>query len=71
MLCSACQSRDHREFASEIAIHVEEGINGVANSQVLVFPKITICMNCGVMQGQIEEADLPLLGCPTRQGQGV
>ena len=64
MPCSACHSRNLREFDSEITIHIEVGIDDLTKSNVLVFPKITICMDCGFMQGQIKEDDFS----PSRPG---
>jgi hypothetical protein len=57
MPCSACHSRNLREFDSEIIIHIEEAIDNLTESNALVFPKIMICMDCGFMQGQIKEDD--------------
>ena len=57
MSCSTCHSRNLREFESEITIHIEEGIDDLSKLNVLVFPKIMICMDCGFMQGQIKEDD--------------
>ena len=61
MPCSACDSENLRQFGSEIALHVEEAISDLTKPHVLVFPKITICMDCGHMYGQLKEDDLPLL----------
>ena len=57
MSCSACHSRNLREFDSEITIHIDQGIDDLTKSNAVVFPKITICMDCGFMQGQIKEDD--------------
>ena len=57
MSCSVCDSLNLREFDSEIIIHIDEGIDDLTKSNALVFPKITICMDSGFMQGQIKEDD--------------
>jgi len=61
MPCSVCNSPNLRKFDSEIAIHVEEGISDLTKPHVFVFPKITICMDCGHIYGQLNQDDLPPL----------
>jgi hypothetical protein len=58
MPCPVCGSQNLRKFGSEIAVHVEKGISDLTEPHVLVFPKITICMGCGHVQGQLKEDDL-------------
>ena len=69
MPCSACHSRNLREFDSEIIIHIEEAIDDLTESNALVFPKIVICMDCGFMQGQIKEDDF--IPSRTRAGREI
>jgi hypothetical protein len=71
MACSACDSENLRKFGSEIAVHVEEGISDLSKPHVLIFPKITICMDCGHMHGQLREDDLPLLRHEKAKTQGL
>ena len=61
MPCLACRSQNLQVFYSEIAVHVE-GTNDPHALPVMVFPQLTICMDCGFMQGKIQENELPLLG---------
>jgi hypothetical protein len=70
MPCSACDSKNLRTFGSEIAVHVEEGIGDLTKPHVLVFPKITICMDCGHMHGQLKENELTLLRHEKAMKQG-
>ena len=70
MPCSGCHSRNLREFDSEITIHIEQGIGDLTQSNVVVFPKITICIDCGFMQGQIKEDDFAPSGTRTGQASG-
>jgi len=46
MVCNLCSSLNQAEFKSEIMIHVS-GLGHLADSGVLTFPKISICMDCG------------------------
>ena len=71
MPCSACNSQNLRKFGSEIAIHVEEGISDLTKPHVFVFPKITICMDCGHMHAQLNESDLPALLQEKAKRQGL
>jgi hypothetical protein len=70
MPCSACDSKHLEKFGSEIAVHVEERISDLTKPHVLVFPKITICMDCGHMQAQLKKDELTLLRHEKAMKQG-
>jgi len=60
MKCAACGSYSYRAFPAEVLIHFP-GLVNIDKSPVFVFPKITICPECGVGQFRVPEAELRLL----------
>ncbi len=46
MACVSCRSEKQGEFAAEMNIHFP-GLEGINRAAVLVFPKLTICFDCG------------------------
>lgn len=60
MPCKACQADTIRILSGEIALHVP-GLDGLDMPIVWVFPKVTICLSCGVAEFQIPERELQLL----------
>lgn len=54
--CPSCQSANQRGFNSEVNIHFP-GMNGLNIPTVWVFPKISVCMDCGTAQFTIPEAE--------------
>lgn len=61
MTCKSCGSERWRRFNSEIAIHFP-GLEGLDKPVVLVFPKITVCLDCGFTEFQIDGKELRTLG---------
>jgi hypothetical protein len=59
MSCRSCASNSQTEYDAEINIHLRRDSDKAA---VLVFPKLVICLDCGVAEFTIPEADLPQLG---------
>jgi hypothetical protein len=60
MLCHACHSPNAREYTAEINIHFP-GVKGLNIPTVWVFPRISICLNCGLTQFTIPDAELKTL----------
>jgi hypothetical protein len=58
--CPFCQSSDRREFPAEINIHFPE-MEGLTKPTVWVFPRLTVCMDCGVAQFSVDKAELDRL----------
>jgi hypothetical protein len=61
MLCRSCASNIQQDFGSEIIIH-HPGLKNLDKPTVMVFPKIAVCLDCGVTEFTIPEAELRLLG---------
>jgi hypothetical protein len=60
MFCKFCGSDRQRDFNSEVAIHFP-GFEGLDKPVVLVFPKVTVCLDCGFTEFQIETQQLAAL----------
>jgi hypothetical protein len=61
MTCKRCTSGNQREFSSEINVHFP-GLKNLDKPSVLVFPKLLVCIDCGLTEFDIQETDLRLLG---------
>jgi hypothetical protein len=58
MTCRLCGSNNQAEYDAEINIHLPRDGDKAA---VLVFPKLVVCLDCGVAEFAIPEAELRLL----------
>jgi hypothetical protein len=58
--CKSCGSERQHEFDSEIAIHFS-GLERLDKPAVVVFPKATVCLDCGFTEFQIDRKDLRTL----------
>ena len=69
--CISCQSEDQKTFTAEIAIHFP-GIEGLNKPIVWVFPKVSVCLDCGIAQLTVPEKELEVLhtGAPV-EGDSV
>jgi hypothetical protein len=57
--CS-CSSDNQRTSNREVALHVP-GLQGLEKPSLIVFPKVQVCLNCGVAAFVMEDADLKSL----------
>jgi hypothetical protein len=57
MSCRSCSSNNQTEFGSEIIIHFS-GLKNLDEPTVMVFPKIAVCLDCGVTEFTIPAAEL-------------
>ena len=57
MVCKSCGSGSLTEFTAEIDIHFP-GLKNLDKPTVLVFPKLLVCLKCGLTQFTIPEAEL-------------
>jgi len=60
MACKSCQSQNQRNLNGEIAIHFP-GLEGLKKPIVWVFPKVAVCLSCGVAEFTIPERELTVL----------
>jgi hypothetical protein len=60
MPCESCKSVNVTEFTAEMVIHFS-GIKNVANPGVLAFPKVLVCLDCGLSRFTLPEGELGLL----------
>jgi hypothetical protein len=60
MSCQSCQSQNHRNFTSEVAIHFP-GLKGLDKPIVWVFPKLEVCMACGFTEFTVPESEMRVL----------
>lgn len=61
MACISCGSKNQKEFASEISVHIL-GLESVDKPTVMVFPRLQTCMKCGFTEFRMPENELRLLG---------
>lgn len=60
MTCRACHSVNWREFTAEINIHFP-GMKGIGIPTVLVFPNMSVCMDCGFAGFTVPDVELKKL----------
>ncbi len=60
MCCGSCASVNEVEFTAEMMIHFS-GVKHLANPGVLVFSKVFVCLDCGVLQLTLPEGELGML----------
>jgi hypothetical protein len=56
MTCRSCQSENQKTFESEIDIHCSG--KDLQRLPVLVFPRLTICLDCGFVETVIAVDEL-------------
>jgi len=57
--CSRCSS-DRTEFCGELAIHFA-GLAGLDKPIVWVFPRLSVCLDCGLAEFIVPEKELEVL----------
>ena len=60
MRCKLCGSVNQRKFTAEIGIHFP-GLNKIDEPVTWVFPELVVCVDCGIAQFAVPEAELRLL----------
>ena len=58
--CRACDSLDLARFTGEVVIHFP-GLRNVDTPHVFVFPKLVVCLVCGLAQFVVGGEELRLL----------
>jgi Zn ribbon nucleic-acid-binding protein len=60
VMCRSCGSSNQTQFGSEIMIHFS-GLKSLDKLPVMVFPKILVCLDCGVTEFTVPKAELDQL----------
>jgi hypothetical protein len=60
MVCKRCASDRQGSFNGEIALHFP-GLQGLDKPIVWVFPKLVVCLSCGLAEFTVPEAELLVL----------
>ena len=58
--CVSCQSENQKKVTSEMAVHFP-GIEGLKKPIVWMYPKILVCLDCGIAQFTVPEKELEVL----------
>jgi hypothetical protein len=61
MACKRCASDRQGSFNGEIALHFP-GLEGLDKPIVWVFPKVVVCLRCGLAEFIVPEGELVVLG---------
>jgi len=57
--CQSCSSSNLLALDAEICLH-SPGLNGLKKTPQFIFPKVLVCLECGLMQGSLAAAELSL-----------
>lgn len=68
--CPSCSSGNQREFTAETNIHFP-GVNGLDIPTVWIFPRLLVCMGCGLARFVIPRAELKTLADRDQRRQGA
>ena len=60
MTCTSCGSEKQKEFGAEMNIHFP-GLKGLDKPTVWLFPKVSVCFDCGLTLFTTPPADLRVL----------
>jgi hypothetical protein len=60
MRCKQCKSENVKTFTSEVALHFP-GLDGLNKPIVWGFPKLQVCLDCGLTEFTIPQRELTVL----------
>ena len=60
MACERCDSGNQSTFNGEVAIHFP-GLKGLDKPIVWVFPKLVVCLHCGLTEFNVPESETRVL----------
>jgi len=63
VLCLSCASGNQAEFTTEMIIHFS-GLKNIDKPGVWVFPKVSVCLDCGFSRFSTPKTELALLAGP-------
>jgi hypothetical protein len=61
LTCKPCASDNVQRFPTEIAIHFPY-LKNIDRPHVFLFPELLVCLNCGIAEFAIPEAEVRVLG---------
>lgn len=61
MSCTRCLSLHQTELNSEINLHFR-GLPNLSEPGIFVFPKVLVCLDCGLSEFVIEKRELAQIG---------
>jgi len=61
--CGSCGSKNLGKFPTAISIHFP-GLKNIHRPQVLVFPRLLLCLACGAAQFTVGQPELNQLASP-------
>jgi hypothetical protein len=64
MRCASCPPQRQAEFTAEVNIHFR-GVYNLNQPCILVFPKLLVCLDCGLSSFITPQAELARLADPT------
>lgn len=64
MSCTSCTSERQAEFGTEMNIHFR-GLKNVDHPGILIFPKLSVCLDCGFSWFTVPETELTMLATGT------
>lgn len=59
--CKSCTSSRRMEFRGEICLHFPGGLESLDKPLVWAFPKVIVCLDCGLAQFTVPEAEVKLI----------
>ena len=60
MDCPSCRSSNQAEFPSEMIIHFA-GLRNIDKLGILLFPELSVCLDCGFLRCIVPASELALL----------
>jgi len=61
MSCQSCKSDRQMELLGEICLHFPGGMGSLDKPLIWVFPQVAVCLDCGLAQFAVMEAELKLI----------
>ena len=69
MSCAACHSANEAEFTTEMMIHFS-GLKHLSNPGLLIFPRLSICFDCGFSWFTVPKTELASLARAASTSEG-
>jgi len=60
MSCNNCEADNRQIFHGELAIHFP-GLDGIHKPTVLVFPQLSVCLDCGFTEFTVPTRELSVI----------